>query len=215
MPEIIVALDGLKQTEAVKLAETLKGHVWGFKFNDMLTWLGTSVIRKFKKYGNIFADAKLHDTPETVANCVHRLSRAGADIITVHSSGGVTMMQEAVSACGEAKIAAVTVLTSMSEGEVKDIYNNVNIYFRFACLAQQANVHGFVCPGTVSLELRKFFKNRFLIVPGVRPWGVQGKDYQTSISQTTVEADYLVVGRPITQSKDPVKAAQTIAEIFS
>ena len=97
--KIIVALDGISEKEALRMAKILKGRVWGFKVNDLLFEDGR-IIAKLKKFGNVFADAKLHDIPNTVGNSVARLSRAGADMITVHGSGGIEMMKAAKQSAG-------------------------------------------------------------------------------------------------------------------
>ena len=100
--KIIVALDGLTVKGALRIGKILSGKVWGFKVNDLL-FTNVEIIRKLKKFGKIFADAKLHDIPNTVGNSVKKLSKAGADLITVHASGGVEMMKVAKKTEGEAR----------------------------------------------------------------------------------------------------------------
>lgn len=92
--KIIVALDGMTKARALNIARSLRDHIWGFKINDML-YDDISIIKQLKKFGNVFVDVKLHDIPNTVGNTVKRLSRAGADIITVHAAGGIDMMMAA------------------------------------------------------------------------------------------------------------------------
>ena len=84
---------------------------------------GISIIEKLKKFGNVFADPKLHDIPNTVHNSLSRLESAGADIVTIHASGGPAMMQAASECKVSSKILAVTVLTSLSDQETKAIYS--------------------------------------------------------------------------------------------
>ncbi len=116
--KIIVALDAIDREQALKLAETLSGHVWGFKVNDMLVRYGISIIEDLKSFGNVFADPKLHDIPNTIANSVKRLSDAGADLITIHASSGSEAIKAAVKNRGDASILCITALTSL---DIKDI----------------------------------------------------------------------------------------------
>ena len=200
---IIVALDGISRQEALKIAKSLKGLVWGFKVNDLL-FDSTSIIKRLKKYGRVFADAKLYDIPNTVANSVARLSESGADIITVHAAGGVKMMQTAKQVAGKSKIIAVTVLTSC-EGNFK---RNV---LSLAKDALRAGVDGVVCS---TREVSYVSKKLLKIVPGIRPAGHISKDDQkrTATPQEAMQsgADFVVIGRPITQSKNPVLTTQQI-----
>src|SRR3989344_4596015 len=136
-PKIIVALDGISKKEALTIAKKLKGLVWGFKLNDLL-FDSTPIIKKFKKYGKVVADAKLHDIPNTVANSVVRLSAAGADMITLHSIGGFKMMKVAKKFAGKSKIIAVTVLTSHGGNAKQDVVS-------LAKDAQRAGIDGIVC----------------------------------------------------------------------
>lgn len=198
---IVVALDGISQQDALKIAKSLKGLVWGFKINDLL-FDSISIIKILKKYGRVFADAKLYDIPNTVANSVKRLSMAGADIITVHASGGTEMMRVAKKSAGKSKIIAVTILTSYGGNAKRDVVS-------LAKNAQRAGVDGIVCSAH---EASHVPKNLLKIVPGIRPIGYFSKDDQkrraTPQEAIRAGADLLVVGRPITCSKNPVFATQ-------
>lgn len=201
--KIIIALDGMSSAEALRFAKKLKGSVWGFKVNDLL-FSDSNIIRKLKNFGKVFADAKLYDIPNTVANSVKKLRDAGADIITVHASGGVEMMKFAKKNVGKSKIIAVTVLTSQNKNskEVAKLTQD----------AIKAGVDGIVCSGT-DLEIIKNISGSvklLKIVPGIRPIWYKSKDDQkrkvTPVEAIKLGADYLVIGRPITFAKDPVKA---------
>ncbi|OGZ08709.1 MAG: orotidine 5'-phosphate decarboxylase [Candidatus Lloydbacteria bacterium RIFCSPLOWO2_01_FULL_50_20] len=212
---IIVALDGMSEERAFLLAASLKDLAWGFKINDLL-FEGTSIIRKLKKFGKVFADAKLHDIPNTVGNSVEKISGAGADIITVHASGGIDMMRAAKKHAGRSKIIAVTVLTSSSGGR-REIARSVS---RLMSDAVAARLDGVVCSAHDLSLLRGMKKgNTFLaVVPGIRPdWYAKKDDqHRSATPKTAMEAGagLLVVGRPITMSKDPVRATKDIlAEI--
>src|SRR3989338_11221623 len=91
---IIIALDKISIKESLKIARDVTGLVWGFKINDLL-FEDMKIIPWLKKFGRVFADVKLYDIPNTVSNSVKKLSAQGANIITVHTSGGVEMMRAA------------------------------------------------------------------------------------------------------------------------
>jgi orotidine-5'-phosphate decarboxylase len=91
--KIIVALDRLEISHALNLASLLSGHVWGFKVNDLLLEYGCQIIPWLGVHGNVFADAKLHDIPQTMVHGVQVLADAGADLITVHMSAGQAALE--------------------------------------------------------------------------------------------------------------------------
>ncbi len=203
LSEIVVALDGISVKEGLSIAKKLSGLVWGFKINDLL-FDSTSLIKKLKNYGKVFADAKLYDIPNTVSNSVARLSATGADMITVHASGGIEMMRAAKEAAGKSKIIAVTVLTSRGGNAKQEVIS-------LAKDARRAKVDGIVCSAR---EVPYLPKKLLKIVPGIRPVWYLSKDDQkrTATPQKAIQtgADLLIIGRPITQSKDPVHAVQQI-----
>lgn len=200
--KVIVALDGMTQKRALKIATLLKGHVWGFKVNDLLFEDG-SIITRLKKFGNVFADAKLHDIPNTVANSVAKLSDAGADFITVHASGGIEMMKAAKKNAGTSKIIAVTVLTSELLETEKKVLKLVHD-------AIEAGADGVVCSGLELKSIIAIQTNLLKIVPGIRPrWYTEADDQiRTMAPDIALQrgADHIVIGRPITSSKDPLRA---------
>jgi len=175
--QIIIALDGISSARALQIAEKLSGHVWGYKVNDAL-FDDPTIIKKLKKFGNVFADVKLHDIPNTVTNSVRRLSSLGADIITVHALGGKEMMRAAKQASGHSKIIAVTVLTSQKLTSRKKFLDLV----RDAAIA---NVDGVVCSGYELSVVKKMkgIGERLIIVPGVRPsWYTKKDDQKRTIT---------------------------------
>lgn len=204
--KIIVALDGMSRDEALRFAKKFSHTVWGFKINDLL-FENKKLIRGLKKYGNVFADAKLHDIPNTVGNSVKRLAEAGADIITVHASGGIEMMRAAKQNAGKSKIIAVTVLTSSHKTP-----HTSKMVARLTKDAVRAGLDGVVCSGfeLAALRNKKEIRKKIKIVPGIRPAWYGKKDDQKRITTPSrafnLGADYLVIGRPITTAKDPVKA---------
>lgn len=206
--QIIVALDGMERDEALVTAWTLSSLVWGFKVNDLLLAYGLNIIRDLKCLGKVFADPKLYDIPKTVENSVCRLSEAGADFITVHASGGKKMIQAALDASTESKIIAVTALTSFNDADTQEIYGRSTdeTVWDLAHMAVDAGAHGIVCSAKEIPLLTHL--NTIKIVPGVRAEPVNGDDQ--SRTGMPVNADFIVVGRPITSSQNPIRAVERL-----
>lgn len=206
---MIIALDGVTVKKALTIARALSGKVWGFKVGDLL-YDDSSIIQKLKKFGYVFADVKLHDIPNTVANSVKKLSRAGADMITVHASGGVKMMEAAKQNAGKSKIVAVTILTSQKEK------NTNKKVIKLAQNAQKAGLWGVVCSGHELEALNRVpgIKKMIKVVPGIRPaWYTKKDDQKRKITPNKaiqLGADYLVIGRPVTGAKGPLKALKAL-----
>lgn len=202
--KIIIALDGISKKEALRTARILKGHVWGFKINDLLFEDG-KIIGKLKEFGKVFADAKLYDIPNTVAHSVAKLSKAGADLITVHASGGVGMMKAAKSVAQYGKILGVTLLTSRSAINKKE-------FLKLVQDIKKAELDGVVC----SAHELKYLRNTQLlkVVPGIRPkWYVKKDDQSrtaTPREAINLGTDFIVIGRPILNSSDPRNAVLRI-----
>lgn len=230
---IIIALDGIPLEKALEIAETLKGYVSGFKANDLLDSAGPRiVIADLKKYGIVMADPKLHDIPNTVKNRMKIY--AGADIVTVMASGGVAMLIAAMEGAEESgyeqgkklppNVAAVTVLTSLSEEECHITYGapvKAKV-LQFARMAFIAGVDAIVCSAQELEFLNKFSELASLvrITPGITPlWAAKPED-QKRVTPPAIaiknQAKYIVVGRAITQpSKEvgtSVDAAQKILD---
>ena len=216
---IIIPLDGMTRDEALSLAKALSGHVWGFKVNDLLIKCGTEIIKDLKQFGNVMADPKLYDIPNTVANSIANLSLAGSDMITIHCSGGKEMIGAAVQNAGDSKILGVTVLTSFNDLFCKEIYKTkVNTTFqRLASVGLGAGIHGLVSSGhelrAVSniCELYEDCYDVIRVIPGIRPFWYQENDDQarkmTPAKAVKAGATYIVIGRPIYRDNDPVAAA--------
>ncbi|MBA3733024.1 orotidine-5'-phosphate decarboxylase [Patescibacteria group bacterium] len=206
--KVIVALDNMTVSEALKIAKTLQGLVWGYKVNDLLHE-DSNIIKHLKKYGKVFADVKLYDIPNTVSNTVKKLSKHGADFITVHISGGIPMMQAAKKNSGKSKIIGVTVLTSNYIKSSTEVTNLVK-------MALKANIDGIVCSGNELKDVRGLIRQKSLItvVPGIRPKSYKAKDDQirkvTPKEAIDLGANYLVIGRPITKSKNILKALEEL-----
>jgi orotidine-5'-phosphate decarboxylase len=206
MKHIVVALDGIPKKKALRLARSMKGLVWGFKVNDLL-FEDPKIIRRLRLYGKVFADAKLHDIPNTVQNSIARLALLKATIISVHASAGLEMMKAAKQVAGQAKVVGITVLTSTPGNVKKQVLS-------LAADAQTAGLDGIVCSAE-ELPLLKNFKG-LKIVPGIRPkWYSSSDDQRRTASPSwaiQAGANLLVIGRPITKAKDPVATIKKILQ---
>lgn len=219
---LIVALDKVDKKRALQLAEELSDYVWGFKLNDLLIREGVKIISEMSTFTNIFADPKLYDIPNTVANSVKVLEDSGAKIITLHASGGEEMLNAAREASSSSKLLAVTLLTSFSPEAIQDIYQDSfdNTLERFVNLATKCKMDGIVCSGNelntiCSLTPKDFIK----LTPGIRPEsrGNSEKTYKDDQKRVMSPSEaisqgssFLVIGRPILESKCP---ASTVKEI--
>ena len=230
---LIVALDVDTKEKAMILVEKLKGEIGFFKVGlELFSSCGPDIIAAIKKSGcNIFLDLKLHDIPTTVAKTAASLTRFGVDIINVHSLGGLDMMKKTAEAVkGEAlrlkivppKVIAVTILTSMDENNLKKIgiFDNMETQvLKLANLAKDAGLDGVVASPSEVRSIRKDIGEGFLIVtPGVRPsWAAIGDQKRVATPKEAVSngADFIVVGRPITEAADPVEAAKKILKELS
>jgi len=171
----------------------------------------------------VFLDLKLHDIPNTVAGAVHSLLPLGVDMLTIHAAGGAAMIAAAAKAAAAAgprapKILAVTVLTSLDASALSDIGvagGTTQQVLRLARLALENGADGLVCSAHEIAVLRDSFGDKpILVVPGIRPAGSAVGDQarvMTPEQAVSAGADYIVVGRPITQAAEPGAAAAAIA----
>lgn len=222
-PELIVALDVDTLDTAKKLVDILYPAVKLFKIGSQLfTAYGPEAVRMVReKGGRVFLDLKFHDIPQTVCNASSsastlRAGSAGVFMMTVHTAGGVEMMKAAVrGAADKAKelrierplIIGVTVLTSDQQGAETE-----KVVVERAVSAQKAGLDGVVCSVHEAAAVRKACGRKFIIVtPGIRAQAeTAGDQKRIATVEEAVKAgsDYLVIGRPIVQAADPLKAAQ-------
>ncbi len=220
---LIVALDTINKREALRLVERLYPLVRIFKVGSVLfTSYGPGIIKEIrKKGGRIFFDLKFHDIPKVVAGAVENAAKMGVEMTTVHTLGGEEMLKAAVQAVQKIKprprILAVSILTSLEDRDLKRLGLKgmcLDEVKRLACLAVGCGVDGIVASAREVKSLRKILPPSSLIVtPGIRPAGKGlGDQKRTMTPREAIDAgaDYLVIGRPITQAKDPRKAAEDI-----
>ena len=222
---IIVALDGMALPSALSLVSRLSTSVWGYKLNDLFMCYGWEAVREIRHRNNaakIMLDMKLYDIPNTVKNhCEAIKLHDNIDIVTVHAHGGVDMMKAATSVIPNG-IAAVTVLTSFNQNTYGNLHRTTSsiedAVVSLAGHAQFAGCSHLVCSGNELLALRRYGITLKTIVPGIRPkWHVKSDDQKRTMTPeeaVAAGADYLVIGRPIIEAKDPVKAvADTLLEL--
>jgi orotidine-5'-phosphate decarboxylase len=229
---LIFALDiGGGQVEALSLVDRLWDHVGLFKVGkESFVRFGPEIIRQIlARGGKVFLDLKFHDIPNTVARAAEAACELGVAMFNLHALGGRRMMVETVGAvqrfserCGTPGpiVLAVTVLTSLNDGDMKNLgfdRGAGEMALHLACLAREAGVSGVVASAADAAAIRKACGADFLIVtPGIRgAKEVAGDDQKrvlTPCEAVRRGSDYLVVGRPIRQAADPAGAADEIAE---
>ncbi len=227
---IFCAIDTPSLEAAQKLAGELAGIVGGFKLGlEFFSANGPAGARAIADFGApIFLDLKLHDIPNTVGGAVRALVRMKPAFITVHASGGRAMLATAMTAARDAaeslgverpRLLAVTVMTSLDEGDLRDIGQDPapeHQVDRLAFLSQDAGLDGVICSAQEISHLRRRYGPHFvLMVPGIRPgWSTHDdqKRVMTPAEALALGADYLVIGRPITRATDPADAARRVAQ---
>ncbi|HEX8979446.1 MAG TPA: orotidine-5'-phosphate decarboxylase [Parasulfuritortus sp.] len=228
-PRVIVALDFPDAGQALALVERLDPASCKLKVGkELFVRAGPALVEELAARGfRVFLDLKFHDIPNTVAQACRAAADLGVWMVNVHASGGLKMMRaarEAVDQCAAPpKLIAVTVLTSMSGDDLRQIGLEVEPAVqvsRLAALAKLAGMDGVVCSAQEATLLRREIGRDFLLVtPGIRPAGSEVGDQSrilTPAKAIEAGADYLVVGRPITQADDPIAALQRInAEILT
>lgn len=214
---IVVALDVSDVSRAEDLARSLGPHVGMLKVGLELFWAaGPDVLHRISSHGPVFADAKLHDIPNTVERASANIARLGVRMLNVHALGGEEMMRAARSGADRGAVEAglptplviaVTVLSSQS-GE--GLASPASLAFE----AKSSGLDGVVVSGEDVRDVRAVCGDDFcLVVPGIRPAGGNGHDQVRVLTPAAAMesgADYIVVGRPITDADDPVGVARSI-----
>lgn len=223
---IIVALD-LERDLALNLAKSLDPNKCRLKVGSQLfTSAGPRVIEELSTLGfDIFLDLKFHDIPNTVAQSVKAASNLGVWMLNVHTSGGSTMMKAAkeatVGLVDPPLIIGVTMLTSLSEKDVNEIgiQGISSQVLSLASLAKKNFLDGVVCSANDIIGVKELLGKDFVTVtPGIRSSNSSKDDqFRVSSARNAIEkgSDYLVIGRPITQSDNPLKSLDSIIKEIS
>ena len=231
--KIIFALDVEHFAEAQRWVNLLKGHVGMFKVGKQLfTHSGPKVVDMIrKKDQKVFLDLKFHDIPNTVAKAGEEATKLEVAMFNLHALGGFEMMKKTVEASravakslGISKplILAVTILTSMDENVMKEVGIQGPILEevgRLALVSMKAGVDGVVAsPQEIGIIRQQCGENFLIVTPGIRLPTEKKDDQKRTLSPKeaiAAGANYLVIGRPIKEAKDPLEAVQKIIEDIS
>jgi orotidine-5'-phosphate decarboxylase len=230
---ILCALDCQEVGEATEIARQVRAHVGGVKLGlEFFTANGAAGVKEITKLGvPVFLDLKFHDIPNTVAKAIAATAGMNMFMMTVHTSGGQAMLKAAIDASDRVAqmtgkerplVIGVTLLTSLDQDDISMLGFRDNVkdqVLRLADLAQSAGLDGVVCSPFEIQALRKACGSELtLVVPGIRPEGDASGDQKRILTPKEAlsrGADYLVIGRPITEAADRATAARKIAESLS
>ena len=224
-PKIIVALDYPDAQSALDLVARLEPALCRLKVGkELFVTAGPQLLEKFMQRGfEIFLDLKFHDIPNTTAQACKAAAALGVWMVNVHALGGRKMMEAAREAVANTahrpKLVAVTVLTSMAQQDLSELgiaATPAELVLRLAKLAYASGLDGVVCSAQEAAMLRQHVDKEFcLVTPGIRPADSDANDQSRIMTpRAALEngASYLVIGRPITQAVDPLRALQNIAK---
>ena len=216
MDRIIVALDVPTVAAAFEIVDRLGDSISFYKVGaPLFTRGGPDVVRELKQRGKrVFLDLKYHDIPNTVARAVEAAAELNVDLLTVHSTGGASMLGAARKAAGDSgtRVLAVTILTSFGMDEAEQVWGKQlnslrEEVTRLAALAADAGVDGVVASALEAEAIKRRHGANFLVVtPGIRmPSDETGDQVRTATPGEAVRAgaDYIVVGRPVIAAADP------------
>jgi len=223
---LIAAIDVPDRGAADSLVSALDGAASWVKIGlQLFIAEGPGLVRDYTAAQRVMLDLKLHDIPATVAKATTSAAALGAELLTIHTGGGLTMMQaaaEAARAAGDSRprLLGVTVLTSMDASDLNGVgypadTDLAELVEKRALLAVEAGLDGVVASPHEAARLRKLVPADFLIVtPGVRPAGADKGDQKrvmTPAEARAAGADMIVCGRPIRNADSPAAAAKAIA----
>ncbi len=221
--ELILALDIDDRSEAIQLVKRSGDSLTWVKIGlQMFTKYGPDYVREISDLGKkVFLDLKLHDIPNTVAKAVASVCELPIDMLTLHTCGGKEMMERAVKSQREHKpelqLLGVTVLTSMDDEALAGIGVNRTAAAQVSALtalAGEAGMSGLVCSPHEAAQVKLAHGSQFkLVTPGIRPPGADAGDQKRIMTPRLAAAqgaDFIVVGRPIYQAKDPESVVKSI-----
>jgi len=223
---LVVALDVDSPAAALALAERLAGEAGVVKVGlELFLRGGPNLVRDLRAAGpEVFLDLKFHDIPNTVAGAVRSAAALGARFVTVHASGGRSMLRAAAEAARGTGtcVLAVTVLTSLDGQDLEEAGWALaprEAAERLASLAVESGIGGLVCSALEAREVRaRAGAAAVLVTPGIRLPGDEAGDQKRTAAPDEAAragADYIVVGRPVTRSDDPARAARRFAALFA
>jgi orotidine-5'-phosphate decarboxylase len=223
---ILLVLDVSSRAEALHLVHSLHGLTGMFKIGlQLYTAEGPSLVREIIAQGaNVFLDLKFHDIPNTVRTAAVEAAKLGVSMMTIHTAGGRAMMEAVVkdlAAFGKKKpmVIGVTVLTSLTNAGLEETGIHTPMdeqVLRMARLAESCGLDGVVCsPQEIQMIRRWVAPNFKIVTPGIRMPGQAADDQQRTAAPSdaiAAGADYIVVGRAITNASDPRAALEQIIQ---
>ncbi|CAL4320756.1 orotidine-5'-phosphate decarboxylase [Buchnera aphidicola] len=218
--KIIIALDYSNKKSAMQLINFLDPSMFRVKIGqEMFIRFGIKFIEEIHNLGfKIFLDLKLYDIPNTIAKSIYALSNLNIWMLSIHACGGINMLKNAKIALNRFQskkplLIAITLLTSISESELKHLGITLslsNYILKLAKLSCMAGLDGVVCSAKESNQIKRIFGDRFkTIVPGIRFSDHMLDDQKMIFFPQDIKKyniDYLVVGRIITHSNNPIQA---------
>ena len=218
--KVIVALDSSNFNKTVSLVKILKNEVYAFKIGYQFFFnYGLNGYKKIHDIcPRIFLDLKLHDIPNTVKKGIQAIIKIKPLLTTIHISGGDEMMQSSKIKGARTKILGVSILTSLDKKQTRKYYNESKLFLlvkKFAKEAKKNNLDGVVCsPNEIKFIRKEVGKNFIIVTPGIRINNKIKSDDQkrtaTPEKAINLGANFIVIGRPITESKDPLKILKEI-----
>lgn len=224
-PKVIVALDYNDAKSALEFVERVEPSLCKLKVGkELFTAAGPALVEELvKRNFKVFLDLKFHDIPNTVAKALQAAANLGVWMVNVHTLGGLKMLQAAAESLANIKdrplLIGVTILTSMDEEQLQSVGIESKVQdevLKLAKLAYDYGLDGVVSSAMEANLIKKFTSSQFLTVtPGIRPSNSDLTDQvrvMTPIKALENGADYLVIGRPITKSSDPIATLTQINE---
>jgi orotidine-5'-phosphate decarboxylase len=212
--KIIVALDSNNFHDLKNIVDEIKSHIFAFKIGyEFFLNFGLDGYKFIQnKNVNIFLDLKLHDIPNTIKHSIETIANLNPYFTTIHISGGDKMQQMASLSKKNVKILGVSILTSLDDMQTEKYYNSKNIndlICKFVKYAMENKLDGIVCsPHEIKLVKKLSSGNLIIVTPGIRLKNYSKNDdqkrFMTPKQAVNLGADYIVIGRPITQSSDPL-----------
>ena len=220
---VIIALDFSSEKQVLEFTRQLEPSMCKLKIGkELFTLAGPNLVGHLIDKGfDVFLDLKFHDIPNTVARACKVAADLGVWMLNVHALGGRNMLiaaREALESSSTRQLLiAVTILTSMGQEDLQEIGLNgtpEDNVLRLASLTKNAGLDGVVCSSREVSNLRQKQGEAFtLVTPGIRPAGSDAGDQKrimTPVDAVQAGSNYLVIGRPITQSSDPIQTLHTI-----
>ncbi len=222
--KVIVALDSKNLNKTISLVKNLKKHAFAFKIGYQFFYnFGFEGYKKiYSICPKIFLDLKLHDIPNTVEKGLEAIVKMKPVFTTIHISGGDKMMLSTKLIKKKTKVLGVSILTSLDSNQTSKYYNQKNLtklVKKFSNAAKKNDIDGIVCsPNEISYIRKEVGKNFIIVTPGIRIKNKIKSDdqkrVQTPKKAIELGADYLVIGRPITGSRNPLKVLKEINKIL-